>query len=66
LTQLVTITSIPTHVQPGEVWATVRITSHDLAIEHHCLGRQLVQQLRDGREALREIVAVAAVMRCTA
>src|SRR5215813_11053319 len=39
---------------------SVGITGNDLAVEHCRLGRQLVQQLRDGREAVREVVPVAA------
>ena len=50
----------PTHVQPGKVRTPVGIAGHNLAIEHCRLGRQLVQQLCDGGEALGEIVPVAA------
>src|SRR5262245_24004666 len=51
----------PTYVQPGKVWAPIRIARHNLAVEHGRFGRELVQQLRDGRKALGEVVPVAAV-----
>jgi hypothetical protein len=35
---------------------------HHLTVDHGRLGRQLVQQLRDGRETLGEVVPIAAVM----
>ena len=48
-------------LEPGEVRTAVGIAGHNLAVEHCRLGRQLVQQLRNGREPLREIVPIAAV-----
>ena len=49
----------PTHVQSGEVRPSVRIAGYDLAVEHSRFGWELVQQLRDGREALGEVVPIA-------
>jgi hypothetical protein len=38
-------------MQPGEVRTPIGIAGHNLAVEHRCLGRQLVQQFRNGGEA---------------
>jgi hypothetical protein len=48
----------PMHVQSGEVRAPIGIAGHDLAVDHRRLGRQLPQQLCDGREAFREVVPI--------
>jgi len=48
-------------VESGEVRTPVGIAGHNLAIEHGRFGRQLVQQLSNRREPLREVVPVAAV-----
>jgi len=51
----------PSHVQPGEIRTAISIASHDLTVEDGRLGGELVKQLRDGGEALGEIVPIAAV-----
>src|SRR5262249_30409998 len=37
----------------------VSVARHDLAVEHRCLSWQPVQQLRDGRKTLSEVVPIA-------
>jgi len=38
------------------------VARHDLAVEHRCLSWQPVQQLRDGRKTLSEVVASSAIL----
>jgi hypothetical protein len=51
----------PTRVQPGKVRTPIGIAGHDLPVEHRRFGWELVQQLSDRRETLREVVPIAAV-----
>ena len=48
-------------MQPGEVGAAISIAGDNLPVENGRLGRQLVQQLRNGRKAFGEIMPIAAV-----
>src|SRR5262245_9251750 len=42
-------------------YSRVGIAGHHFTIDHRCLGQQLMQQLRDGRKTLSEVMPVAAV-----
>src|SRR5262249_16471822 len=51
----------PTNMKSCEVRTAVGIAGNNLTIEHSRFDRQLLQQLRDRRETLGEVVPVAAV-----